>query len=87
MKLAGDFLQRFQKLTPPNGSVRKALSASIREETGIVVAQSNINVSRLVAYVQCPSIEKNVIRLARTAVLKSLYEKVPTARESVRDIR
>jgi hypothetical protein len=87
MKLAGDFLSKFQNLTPPDEAVRSLLVKTIQAITGIPVSKKNVSLSRGTAFIDCSSVAKSLLRVHRGEVLKELYLELPKARETVRDIR
>jgi len=87
MKLARDFLSRFQNLTPPNDSVRKAVSSALGETLNLHVPPGSVSIQNGVAHVKVSSVAKSTIRLNRGKILDAVFERVPKARESLRDIR
>lgn len=87
MKLVGDFLSRFQSLTPPHDSLKRAVSESLREVLGISVPLDKISIKNGVAFVGVSSIAKNAIQLNRGKVLATVFERTPKARDTLRDIR
>jgi len=87
MKLVGDFLSRFQSLKPPDDSVKTAIVSALKESLDITCSKNNISISHGVAYIKLSSVAKNVIQVNRSRVLGNLFEKLPRAKEIVRDIR
>lgn len=87
MKLAKDFLSKFQSLTPPDDSVRVALVKIVHGTAGVPVAKKDVTLSRGVAFINCSSVAKSALRAVRGDILKELYTELPKARETVRDIR
>ena len=87
MKLAKDFLSRFQSLTPPDDSVRVALAKTVHTIAGVPVGKKDITLSRGVAFINCSSVAKSALRAVRADILKELYLELPKAREVVRDVR
>ncbi len=87
MKLVGDFLSRFQGLTPPHDSLRRAVAETLRETVGISVGSEKISIKNGVAFVAVSSVAKNTIQLNRGKILSALFEHMPRARELLRDIR
>lgn len=87
MRKAGDFLSRFQKLTPPNDAIRRTVAYALHSVIGAKISTTVISVRNGVAYVEVPSILKSKIRISRKDILDLLYEKLPQAKSSVRDIR
>lgn len=87
MRLVGDFLSRFQNLTPPNDSLKKAVAESIREAVGVKLSKNAVRIDQRVAFISASSVLKNTMRINRGKILELLYEKAPKARDTVRDIR
>jgi hypothetical protein len=87
MKLAKDFLSKFQNLTPPDDAVRKAVAETIRSVVGAPIARADVTIRNGIAFVQCSSVAKSAIRVQRGKVLEELYREMPKARELVRDVR
>jgi hypothetical protein len=87
MKLAKDFLSRFQSLTPPDDAVKNAVAKIVHNISGVPAAKKDITLARGVAFVNCSSVAKSAIRAQRGEILKELYLELPKARETVRDIR
>jgi hypothetical protein len=87
MKSAGDFLSKFQKLTPPDDALRKAVASAVHAVVQAPVTKTQVKIQNSVAFIQVSSIAKNKIRLHRREILDLIYESIPKARESIRDIR
>ncbi len=87
MKLVNDFLAKFQSLTPPDDSLRRALAAAIHSAARVNVKKEDITISNNTAFVRCSSIAKSAIQVARGAILNELFQELPKARGSVRDVR
>lgn len=87
MKLVGDFLSRFQNLTPPNDSLKQAISETVKTTLNIQCPKENISISNGVAYLKISSVAKNTIRVNRGRVLEYLFERLPKARDTIRDVR
>ena len=87
MKLAKDFLAKFQSLTPPDESVRSTVADTVRRVAGVPLKKKDVTLSRGIAFIDCSSIAKSAIRSARGEILKELYTELPKARDTVRDIR
>ncbi len=87
MKLVGDFLSRFQNLTPPNDALKVAVAKAVTAIAGVPVRKNDITLSNGVAFVRCSSIAKSTILVKRSAVLEEIFHTLPKARDSVRDIR
>lgn len=87
MKLAKDFLAKFQTLTPPDESVKGAVAEIVHRIAGVPATKKDITISRGVAFVNCSSVAKSAIRSVRGEILKELYSELPKARETVRDLR
>lgn len=87
MKLVGDFLQRFQNLTPPDDAVRKAITIALYDVVRATIKPENIKIQHGVAFVKTSSVVKNTIQLNRAKILNHVFENLPKARENIRDIR
>lgn len=87
MKLVGDFLKRFQSLEPPHDSVKGVVAEVVSRVTGNTISKKSVRVQHGTAFVSGSSIFKNVIRTKRGEILEQLYETLPRARESIRDVR
>jgi len=87
MKLVGEFLARFKRLEPPNDTVKTALARAIKDVLGVSYTKNQISVSNGVAYIRASSVAKNAIRVHRSDIMEHLYERLPKARDSVRDLR
>ncbi len=87
MKTAGDFLFKFQKLTPPNDALRRAVARAVSTVLGTPVEKGLVRVQNQVAFVNISSVAKHKLRLERRALLDLIYEQLPKARDLVRDVR
>jgi hypothetical protein len=87
MRSAKDFLTKFNNLTPPNDAVRRVVAEAVKSIAGVPVAKTDVTLSRGIAFVSCSSIAKSAIRAARASILDEIYNHMPKARETVRDIR
>ena len=87
MKLIGDFLSRFKNLTPPSDSLRRAVARAVFDVAGVSVEKSDVFVAHGIAYVKCSSVAKSTIRVSRAGILQHIFENVPSARGSLRDVR
>ncbi|XKT74630.1 MAG: hypothetical protein ACJKTH_00885 [Patescibacteria group bacterium UBA2163] len=87
MKLIGDFLDRFQNLAPPNDSVKVELIAALKETVDVSCSKKQITISNGVAYINVSSVVRNVIHVNRALVFENLFERLPRAKEVVREIR
>lgn len=87
MRSAGDFLSRFQKLTPPNDALRRAVAHAVTKVLGTTVAKDKVRVQNHVAFVDVSSVAKHKLRLERRELLDLIYEQLPKARDLVRDVR
>lgn len=87
MRSAGDFLSKFQKLTPPDDALRRAVASAVTKVLGKEVSKGQVKIQNGVAFIDVSSIAKNKIRLERRAILDLLFEKIPKAADKVRDIR
>jgi len=87
MKLAKDFLSRFQNLTPPDEALKSALAKAVQAIAGVPVTKKDVTFANGIAFIDCSSIAKSTIRINRAEILKELYTELPKARDAVRDIR
>lgn len=87
MKLVGDFLKRFQSLEPPHDSVKGVVAEVVTQVTGNAISKNAVRVQNNTAFVSGSSVFKNVLRTKRGEILDLLYEKLPKARTTVRDVR
>lgn len=87
MKQLGNFLDKFQKLTPPNDAVRAAVAHAASSVLGTPVGKDKVRVQNGVAHLTLSSVARNKLRVARQSFFALLYEKMPRARELVRDVR
>lgn len=87
MKLVGDFLKRFQTLTPPNDSVKSAVAEVVGRVVGAKISKSQVRVQNETAFVSGSSIFKNNLRVKRGEILEALYEELPKSRDTIRDVR
>ena len=87
MKKLGNFLDKFQKLTPPNDAVRGAVAHAASAVLGTPVGKDKVRVQNGVAHLTLSSVAKNKLRVGRQTFFALLYEKLPRARELVRDVR
>ena len=87
MKLAGDFLKRFQSLTPPNDSVKGVIAEVVSRVTGTKISKKMVQVQHGNAFITGSSVFKNVLRTKRGEILEQLYEELPKSRSTIRDVR
>ncbi len=87
MKRAGQFLSKFDSLTPPHDALRTALVSAIMAHVGKKISKSLIRIDQNIAFISVPSIVKSVIRVRRAEILRTVYEEIPRAKDMIRDIR
>lgn len=87
MKLIGEFLTRFRKLEPPNDTIKAALANALKDVLSTTYTKNHISIAHGVAYIKASSIAKNAIRVHRAQILEHLFERLPKARNAVRDLR
>lgn len=87
MKSIGDFLARFNALTPPDDAVKKAVAGAVSEALKVPVSPRAVQVAHGVAFISGSSVMKSAIAVQRGTILATLYEALPKARETVRDVR
>lgn len=87
MKLVGDFLKRFQSLTPPHDAVKSTVAEVVSRITGAKISKNQVRVQNGTAFVAGSSVFKNNLRVKRGEILEALYEALPKSRDSIRDVR
>ena len=87
MKLVNDFLARFKNITPPDDAVRRAVAKAVSDVAGVKIKREDVTIQRGVAFIKCSSVAKSVIRSSRSAILSEIAREIPSARDSVRDLR
>lgn len=87
MKQAKDFLSRFKNITPPDDALRRAVAKAVVNIAGVRIKREDVTLQRGVAFIKCSSVAKSVIRTARLAILTEIARDIPSARDSIRDIR
>ena len=87
MKRLDGFLAKFQKLTPPDDSVKVELARAIEAATSAKIDKAAIRIAHGVAFIHGSSIMKNAIALRRGEILKLIHEALPKSRTIVRDVR
>lgn len=86
MKPVGNFLSRFQKLTPPDGAIRKAVADAITDITRVPLSQKNVSIKNGIAFISASSIAKNAIRMRRIEILSQVSRVLPR-NATLHDIR
>jgi hypothetical protein len=87
MKLVNDFLARFQNLTPPDDSLKRAIANAVYSVARVPVKKKDVSISNSTAFVECSSIAKSALHLKRGAILEEVFQQIPNARGKLRDIR
>lgn len=87
MKLVGDFLSRFQNLTPPDDALRRAVAAAVFTVARVPAKKSDVSIANGVAFVRTSSVAKSAIRIKRGAILEEVFQEFPKARATIRDVR
>ena len=87
MKLIGDFLARFNTLTPPDDALKGAVADAVRQVLGTQISKKAIRIQNDTAYVTGSSVMKNTLQVRRGEVLNALYEALPKSRDTIRDVR
>ncbi len=87
MKKVQGFLDKFQKLTPPQDAIRSAVATAVTAVLGTPVGKDKVRVQNGIAFVAVSSVAKNKLRLGRETFFALLYERLPKARNLVRDVR
>lgn len=87
MKLVGDFLARFQNLTPPDDVLRRIVATTISSIAKVPLKKEDVSISNSIAFVRCSSIAKSAIQIKRGAILAEIFQEMPKAKNALRDIR
>lgn len=87
MRLIGNFLARFKDLTPPHDSIKEALSRTLEETVGVPCTKDRVSIQNGVAHIRVSSVAKNTIQINRSHILERLFERLPKARDTIRDVR
>jgi|CXWL01.1.fsa_nt_gi hypothetical protein len=87
MKKINSLLSRFQNITPPNDAIRRAVAKAISDIAGVKIKREDVTLQRGVAFIKCSSVAKSVIRSSRSAILSEIVRELPSARDTVRDLR
>ncbi len=87
MKKIQGFLDKFQKLTPPQDAIRGAVATAASAVLGTTVSKDKVRVQNGIAFITLSSVAKNKLRLGRETFFALLYERLPKARQLVRDVR
>jgi hypothetical protein len=87
MKLVGSFLSRFQKITPPNDALRRAVAKAASIVLGTEITKEKVTIRAQTAFIDVPSVQKHKIRIERQELLSLVHESLPNGRNLVRDVR
>jgi hypothetical protein len=87
MKQIHGFLEKFLKLTPPNDAIRVAVAHAASNVLGVPIGKERVQVKNGTAFIDISSVAKNKLRIERGSFFQVLYERMPKARELVRDLR
>lgn len=87
MKLVGDFLARFQNLTPPHDALKRAVTNALFDVLKISVSMEQVSIQNGIAFVRTSSIVRNKIHLERARILETIFTEMPKARDLLRDVR
>ena len=87
MKQIKDLFARFKNLTPPNDALRRAVAEAVVSVVGVPLTRELVAISRGTAFLKCSSIAKSAIRARRAEILTEVARRVPSARDTVRDLR
>ncbi len=75
-----DFLLRYARITPPDGALKGAIAAAIKQTLGVDVPQNVITVTRESAYLSVDSSLKAAIFMKQDAVLHDVAARVGEGR-------
>lgn len=87
MKLVGDFLARFERLTPPHDALKRAVANAVHDVVRAPVSPEHVSIQNGVAFVKVSSIVRNKIHLERGRILEHVFSEIPKARDTLRDVR
>lgn len=71
-----ELLDRYTRFTSPDSAVRKALSQSIKEESGIDVSERSISLINNVAYVNIDTSIKSALFMRQEGIIKKTNERL-----------
>jgi len=87
MRLVKNFLERFQKLLPPDGALKKTIADAASFVANVPITKADVSLSHGVAFINASSVAKSALRVKRQAILEYIFSRIPNARDKVRDIR
>jgi len=87
MKLVGDFLARFQNLTPPHDALKRAVVDAVFDVTKVRLNLEQVAIQNGVAFIKTSSVARNMVHVHRGKILETVFQNLPKARDSLRDIR
>lgn len=87
MKPISDFFERFKNIRAPHGALKKTIANALHDSAGIAVSPNSISIQNGTAFIRASSIAKNTIHINRGKILKQIFDELPSAQESLRDIR
>ncbi len=85
MQILRDFLSKYTRFVPPDGVVKKHLSAILSKELNRTVLEKNIRIIGPVAYCTLESAVKNILLFKKTTILDQLEREV--GKRIIRDIQ
>jgi len=74
-------------LTPPNDAVKGAIAEAATQILNTPISKKSVRIQNNTAFITGSSIMKNSLQVNRGQILQRLYENLPKARDSIRDVR
>jgi len=81
------FLSRFERLTPPERSIKKAFQDIAKEVLGVTVHEKEMSIRGGVLYINTNSVLKSEIVINKARILRDLSEKLSNSKRLIIDIR
>lgn len=81
------FLSRFELLTPPERSIKKAFQNVAKELLGVTIHENEINVRANIVYINTNPTLKSEIVINKALLLRALSEKLSSTKRPVTDVR
>ena len=81
------FLSRFEHLTPPERSIKKAFQHVVKELLGVTIHEREISIRSNVVYINTNPTLKSEIVINKALILRALSEKLSNTKRPVDDVR